>query len=99
MFILSNFLVATAQVLDIILQLFMWIVIIRALLSWVNPDPRNPIVRFLHNATDPLLYRVRRAVPLAFGGLDLSPMVVILVIIFLRSFLVPTLVQMALALR
>ena len=98
MFILANFLIATAQVLHIVLQLYMWLVIIRALLTWVNPDPRNFIVRFLQNATDPLMYRVRRILPLVFGGLDLTPMVVILAIIFLDTFLVTTLIQMAHAL-
>jgi len=98
MFILANFLVATAQVPHLGLQLYMWLVIIRALLTWVNPDPRNFIVRFLQNATDPLMYRVRRILPLVFGGLDLTPMVVILAIIFLDTFLVTTLIQMAHAL-
>jgi YggT family protein len=73
----------------------MWILIVRAILSWVNPDPYNPIVRFIYSITDPLLYRVRRILPLQFGGFDLSPMILILAIIFLESFLVPTLRQIA----
>ena len=99
MFVVANFLNAVASVLGIILNLYMWIVIIRALLSWVNPDPRNPIVRFLHNATDPLLYRVRRAVPFFPGGIDFSPMIVIVAIIFLQSFLVASLQEFAWRLR
>jgi len=73
----------------------MWVIIARALLSWVNPDPYNPIVRFLHNVTEPVLYAIRRRVPIFFGGIDFSPMLVILAILFLDSFLVPSLVQTA----
>jgi YggT family protein len=69
----------------------MWLIIARALLSWVNPDPYNPIVRFLYNVTEPVLSFLRRRVPLVFGGLDLSPLLVIFAIVFLRIFLVQTL--------
>ena len=95
MFVLSNFLVAVARILDITLTLYMWIIIGRAVISWVNPDPYNPIVRFLHSVTDPVLYPIRRRLPLFFGGIDFSPILVILAIIFLQSFLVQTLIQMA----
>ncbi len=67
-----------------VLNLYTWIIIVRALLSWVNPDPYNPIVRFLYNVTEPVLGWVRRHVPVVFGGLDLSPLLVLLVIYFLR---------------
>jgi YggT family protein len=95
MFILSNFLVATADVLYIVLNIYMWIVIARAVISWVNPDPYNPIVRFLYSATEPLLYRVRRRLPLFSGGIDFSPLLVLLAIIFLQRFLVGSLRQVA----
>jgi len=95
MFILSNFMHSLATVVDIVLNLYIWILIARAVLSWVNPDPYNPIVKFLYNITEPLMYRVRRIFPLQFGGIDLTPMVIILAIIFLRSFIVPTLHQLA----
>ena len=95
MFIIRHFLNSIASILSIVLQLYMWILIVRAILSWVNPDPYNPIVRFIYGITDPLLYRVRRILPLQFGGFDLSPMILILAIIFLESFLVPTLRQLA----
>jgi YggT family protein len=77
----------------------MWIIIARAIVSWVSPDPYNPIVRFLHAATEPVLYRVRRALPVYFGGIDFSPIVVILGIIFLQRFLVMSLGDLALRLR
>lgn len=99
MFLLSNLLYAAAQVLGLILQLYMWIVIARAIISWVSPDPRNPIVRFLYNATEPLLYRVRRAVPIFAGGIDFSPLIVIFAIYFLQMFLVASLQDVAMRLR
>ena len=98
MFIFANFLDAIASLLNIILAIYMWVVIARAVLSWVSPDPYNPIVRFIHNITEPVLYRVRRALPVNFGGLDLSPMIVLLAIIFLQAFLVKSLKMLALQL-
>ncbi len=95
MFILGNFIRSLATVIHILLNLYMWVFIIRALISWVNPDPYNPIVRFLYNVTDPVMNRVRRYLPLYFGGIDLTPMVIILAIIFLDSFLVPSLYELA----
>ena len=71
----------------------MWIVIARAVLSWVNPDPYNPIVRFIHNVTEPVLYQVRKRIPINFGGIDFSPIIVILVIYFLRDLAVKSLVR------
>jgi YggT family protein len=96
MFIISNLLIALAKILHIALNLYMWLIIARAILSWVNPDPYNVIVRFLYNVTEPVLYAIRRRVPVFFGGIDFSPMIVILVIYFLDSFLVPSLMGMAL---
>lgn len=98
MFMLSNFLLAIARLLNFILTAYIWIVIGRAVISWVNADPYNPIVRFLVQATEPLLARIRRVLPV-MGGLDLSPMVLILAVVFLQSFLVPTLQQLAMTLR
>lgn len=95
MFILSNFLLAVASILDIILNLYMWVIIARALLSWVNPDPYNTIVRILYNITEPVLHAVRRHIPVFFGGIDFAPMVVLLAIMFLRSFLVASLRELA----
>jgi YggT family protein len=91
MIVLRHFINAIATVLDLALNIYMWLIIARALLSWVNPDPYNPIVRFLYNVTEPVLSFVRRRVPVVVGGLDLSPLLVILVIFFLRLFLISTL--------
>jgi YggT family protein len=90
MFVLANLLNAVAYLLDILLTIYMYIIIARAVISWVNPDPYNPIVRFLHQVTDPVLYRVRRVLP-PMGAIDLSPLVVLLAIIFLQRFLISSL--------
>lgn len=95
MFVISNFLVAAAKIIDIGLSIYMWIIIGRAVISWVNPDPYNSIVRFLNSITEPVLYPIRRRLPISFGGLDFSPIIVILAIIFIQSFLVQTLYQLA----
>ena len=95
MFVLSNFFVAVAGVLNLVLTLYFWIIFGRAIVSWVSPDPRNPIVRFLYHATEPILYRVRRVLP-ATGTVDLSPLVVIAGIYFLQIFLVGSLRDLAL---
>lgn len=99
MFILANLLIALAQILDYLLSAYMWIVVARAVISWVNPDPYNPIVRFLYAATEPVLYRLRRAFPLYAGGIDFSPILVFVAIIFLQRFLVQSLYDLAGALR
>ncbi len=95
MFVAQNFVMAVAQLIDFILGIYMWIIIGRAIVSWVNADPYNPIVRFLYEATEPLLGRIRRALPIQMGGLDFSPLILIMGIMFLQNFLVPTLKQMA----
>lgn len=95
MFVFGNLILALATIIDYGLIIYMWIVIIRALISWVNPDPYNPIVRFLYRATEPVLWRVRRLIPIGGIGIDFSPIIVILAIIFLRRFLVTTLIQLA----
>ena len=95
MIIFSNFLIAIAKVLDIVLSIFMWIVIARAVLSWVSPDPYNPIVRFIHKVTEPVLYQIRKRIPVNFGGIDFSPIIVFLAIIFLQRFVVHSLYGMA----
>ncbi len=98
MFVFANFINAVAMVLNYVLWLYMWIIIIRSLISWVNPDPYNPIVRFLYKATEPVLYAVRKRIPY-IGGIDISPIVVILVIFLLQMFLVATLQDLAIKLK
>ena len=95
MFIIGNFLKAVAVVLHYVLTFYMWIVVARAVLSWVNPDPYNPIVRFIHNATEPVLYRIRTRIPVDFGGIDFSPIIVILCVVFLENFVVNSLFELS----
>ena len=100
MFVLSNLILALAKILDVILTMLYWLILIRALISWVNPDPYNQIVQFLNKVTEPILYPIRRALPLGFRiGIDISPIIAFLAIIFLKSFLVQTLVDLSLKLR
>ncbi len=91
MFIFANFLDAVAGVMGWVLNIYMWIVIAGAVLSWVNPDPYNPIVRFINNATEPVFYQIRKRLPVNLGGLDISPVIVILAIYFLQRFVVTSL--------
>lgn len=95
MYVISNLLIAVATILDIGLSIYMWIIIGRAVVSWVNADPYNPIVRFLYNVTEPVLSAIRRRVPVSYSGIDFSPILVILAIVFLRAFVVQTLLQTA----
>ena len=95
MFVFNNFMMAIAQLVEFLLVAYMWIVIGRAVISWVNADPSNPIVRFLYEVTEPLLRRIRRLLPVSMGNIDFSPMILILAIMFLQNFLVPTLKRLA----
>ena len=95
MFVLANFIVATAKVLNLFLTLYLWIVVIAAVITWVNPDPYNPIVRFLYRATEPVLRPLRRILPTSRMGVDFSPILAIAMIIFLQTFVVESLFQLA----
>ena len=96
MFILGNLFLALAKILDIGITILYWLIIIRALISWVNPDPYNPIVQFLYKATEPILEPIRRLIPVHYSiGIDISPLIAFFVLIFLRLFLVNTLLGIA----
>jgi YggT family protein len=95
MFAAGYFVTAVANLVNLVLLAYMWIIIARAILSWVNPDPYNPIVRFLYRVTEPVLRPVRDRLPTFQMGLDLSPMLVLLGIYFLKEFLIPVLYRLA----
>ena len=95
MFVLGNFITAIATILDYLLTALNWLIIIRALISWVNPDPSNVIVRFLYKFTEPILAPFRRFVPAYTIGLDISPIFALIFIWFLKLFLVRTLLGIA----
>ena len=99
MFVAGNFVLAVARILELIINAYIWIIIARAIISWVSPDPYNPVVRFLSRVTEPVLRPVRYRLPTLAMGLDLSPMVVILVLYFIDWFLVSSLRDLALGLR
>ena len=99
MFIIINLLDAIAIIIHYVLTIYMWMIIISAVISWVNPDPYNPIVNFLYQVTEPVLYRVRRYLPFRGMAIDLSPIIVFIIIIFLDRFLVGTLQDIVLRLK
>ena len=99
MFVAANLVLAMANLVHLAIQAYFWIIIARAILSWVNPDPFNPIVRLLYRVTEPVLRPIRRRLPTYQIGLDLSPMILILALYFLDSFLVDSLRDFALSLR
>ena len=95
MFVLSNLIDALAQVIGLALTFYMWVIIARALISWVNPDPYNPVVQFLYKVTEPVLHPIRRMMGSYSIGIDLSPLIAIFIIIFLQNFLVASLHHLA----
>jgi YggT family protein len=99
MFVLGNVILGIAKVLGVVLNIYMWVIIIRALLSWVNPDPYNPIVQFLTRVTEPVLSPLRKLVPTWKLGIDLSPLIAILIIYFIEIAVVDTLVRIGYAMR
>ena len=91
---------AIAHILEIALTIFYWLILIRALISWVNPDPYNPVVRFLEKSTEWVLSPIRKMIPYNLRmGIDLSPLIAFFMIMFLKSFLVKTLADIALRMR
>lgn len=86
---------ALYQVVNLVIQIYIFIVIARAIISWVNPDPYNPIVRFLYSATEPVLARMRRFLPLQFGGFDFTPIALLIALSVLQQILLQLIVQLS----
>lgn len=99
MFVLANFIGAVATILNVVVTILIWLIIISAVISWVNPDPYNPIVQFLYRTTEPILRPIRRLIPIRGVPIDFSPMIAILILIFLRFFVIKSLVDLSLKLR
>ena len=95
MFIFTNLLFAVAQVLDYVLWAYAWILLGRVVISYINADPKNPLIRFLYSVTEPVLERVRAKLPVSSGGFDFSPILVWLAVMFLQRFLVRSLYDLA----
>ena len=99
MIVLANTLGAIAMVLGSLLNLYFWVVIIACVLTWVRPDPYNPIVRALRTMTEPVFYRVRKWLPFTYAnGLDFSPVIVLLAIELVNRIVVASLAQYAMTL-
>lgn len=86
--VLGTFLSAVAQILHFILTIYIWVVIIAAICSLVQANPYNKIVQFLYTITEPLYAQIRRIVPTVFGGIDIAPFIVIIVLKFIDLFFV-----------
>ena len=97
MFVIANLINAIAEIISWGLSIYVWVIIARALISWVNHDPYNQIVTFLYSVTEPVLEPIRRRLPY-MGGIDISPVIVIIIIMFIRIFLVGTLKEIAIRL-
>jgi len=97
MFIIGNLIIAIAKVLSIVLSLVYWMILIRALVSWVNPDPYNAIIQFLYRTTEPILEPIRRVLPQM--GFDVSPIIAFLGIVFLQNFVVTSMLRMGMSLQ
>ncbi|MBX7490577.1 YggT family protein [Helicobacter turcicus] len=93
--VLNTFIQAFAQILSMVINIYIWVIIIAALISWVRPDPYNPIVQILYRLTEPLYTKIRRIIPTLIGGVDLTPILVILVLKFIDLFVVQLLFQLA----
>ncbi len=91
----GELIMVVTQAINMIFTIYIYIIVARAIISWVNPDPYNPIVRFLHNATDPLLNKIRRVVPLQFGGIDFSPILLLFGVFFLQRIVMLLLTRLA----
>ena len=88
MIVLSTFLLAFAQILDMIINIYIWVIIINSLISWVKPDPYNPIVQILSRLSEPAYDFVRRIIPTVIGGIDLAPVIIILALQFISLFFI-----------
>jgi len=97
--LIANFILAIAYIANTLLTVYMWIIIIASLISWVNPDPYNPIVRFLYSITEPVLSRIRKLIGFRLGIIDISPMIAILIILFVKYFLIQSLLEFAYKLK
>ena len=93
--ILGTFLEAFAAIISMLINLYIWVIIIATLVSWVRPDPYNPIVQILNRLTQPLYAKLRKIMPTTIGGIDLSPLIIIVILKFIDLSIVKILMQYA----
>jgi YggT family protein len=91
MFVFGNFVTGIAYILDMLLNIYFWIILIRVVLSWIQPNPYNPLVRTIHKLVDPVIYRISRIIPTRIGMIDFAPFILMIVIVFLQRFLIRSL--------
>ncbi|HNQ46030.1 MAG TPA: YggT family protein [Syntrophorhabdus sp.] len=91
MFVFGNFVTGIAYILDMLLTVYFWIILIRAVLSWIQPNPYNPAVRIIYNLVDPVTYRISRKIPTRIGAIDFAPFILMIIIVFLQRFLIRSL--------
>jgi len=94
MLIFGNLLLTVAEIMNMLLNVYYWVVIVAALISWVNPDPYNPVVRFLRTVTEPVFRPIRRLIGYRLGPIDISPIIVILGILFIQKFLIRSVIEL-----
>jgi YggT family protein len=93
MFVFGHLFIGIAKLIGMILSIFKFVLVIRILMSWINPDPYNEIVKIIYKITDPVLIPIRKYIPIQFGMVDFSPIIAFLLIYFLKYFLVNVLVR------
>ena len=96
MFVFGNFVTTLGYILDMLLTVYFWVIFVRVFLSWVRPDPYNPLVRTICKLVDPITYRISRIIPTRVGMVDLAPFILMLIIIFFQKFLVRTIFDIGL---
>ncbi|MCX8021624.1 MAG: YggT family protein [Syntrophorhabdaceae bacterium] len=99
MFVVGNLFSSVAYILNLILDLYFWVIFARAVLSWVRPDPFNPIVRTICRLVDPLTYRISRIIPTRIGAIDLAPFILMLIVVFIQRFLIATIADIGMRIR
>ncbi|MCG2676618.1 YggT family protein [bacterium] len=99
MFVLTNFIGAVAIILKTVINILIGLIVISAVISWVNPDPYNPIVQFLYRTTEPILRPIRRLIPIRGVPIDFSPMIAIIILFFLRLFVIGSLMDWSIRLK
>ncbi len=99
MFVVGNLFSSIAYILDFLLNLYFWVIFARAVLSWIRPDPYNPIVRTICRLVDPVTYKISRIIPTRFGMVDVAPFILMLLIFFVQKFLVATLLDIGMRMK
>jgi YggT family protein len=99
MFVFGNLFSSIASILNLLLDLYFWVIFARAILSWIRPDPYNPIVKTVYRLVDPLTYKISRIIPTRIGMVDVAPFILMLAIVFVQKFIVATLFDIGMRMK